>query len=314
MRICANPSCTNPHRKQNRLDPRSLAAVTLLIGTVSGAYVLEGEPRALIEGTRINHLARHGESWWAADGKGRVYQDDEHVASMPAGTIPLCIQPTPETVWIGASEARLYGMENASIEEDEFFNEAPGRSDWHTPWGGPPDVRSMALDSDHTLYINVHVGGILRYDNTGLVPTLDISADVHEVAAHPSTKGAVFAATAHGLAQSHNGHDFDFRTGGLHANYCRAVSVFDDLVFLSASTGPSTKRAKLYRGGLWEGTFEPLDDGLPEWFDANLNTHCIVVHEDRVYAGVGDTVWSSSDRGDTWETVATGLPKVTCLA
>ena len=46
-----------------------------------------------------------------------------------------------------------------------------------------------SLDDDDTLYINVHVGGILRYDSAGVVPTLDIDADVHQVAAHPSQKG-----------------------------------------------------------------------------------------------------------------------------
>ncbi len=279
-----------------------------------GAYVLEDEPQALIEGTRINHMARSGESWWAADGKGRIYRDGSQVGSMPEGAIPLCIQPTPETVWIGANEARLFGMEHDMIDEDEFFADAPGRSDWHTPWGGPPDVRSMTLDADHTLYINIHVGGILRYDNTGLVPTLDLSADVHEVAAHPSIKGAVFAATAHGLAHTRNGHDFDFRTGGLHANYCRAVAVLDDRVILSASTGPSTSRGRLYRSDLWSGSFEPIHNGLPEWFDENLNTHCIVVHDGHLFAGIGDTVWTSNDQGDTWETVASELRKVTCLA
>lgn len=288
--------------------------MTLLIGTASGAYRLDDALESLIEGTRINHLARDGDSWWAADGKGRIHHDGEPIATMPDDAAPLCIEPTPETVWIGANEARLYGLENGSIAEDEFFANAPGRGDWYTPWGGPPDVRSMTLDADHTLYINVHVGGILRYDNTGVVPTLDISADVHQVAAHPSQKGAVFAATAHGLAQSRNGHDFDFRTDGLHANYCRAIAVAEDQVFVSASTGPSTNRGRLYRASLWEGSLEPIHNGLPEWFGDNLNTHCLLLREDDLYAGVGSSVWRSGDLGDRWEVVAEDLPKVTCLA
>ena len=286
----------------------------MLIGTASGLYGLGDSLEPLIDGTRINHLARDGDSWWAADGEGRIHRDAEHVASMPANATPLCIQPTPETVWIGADEARLFGLEDGSIGEDEFFADAPGRTDWHTPWGGPPDVRSMTLDADHTLYVNVHVGGILRYDNTGVVPTLDISADVHEVAAHPTAKGAVFAATARGLAQSHNGHDFDFRTGGLHANYCRAVAVANDRVFVSASTGPSTSKGRLYRGDLWEGPLEPIHEGLPEWFHGNLNTHCLILRQGDLYAGFGSAVWKSEDLGETWEIAARDLPKVTCLA
>jgi hypothetical protein len=273
-----------------------------------------GAAEPTIAGTRINHIARWEDEWWACDGKRRIHRNGDLVATMPDDATPLCIQPTPETVWIGADQARLYGYEDGFIAEDEFFSEAPGRDKWYTPWGAPADVRSLTLDADHTLYINVHVGGILRYDNTGPVPVLGIEADAHQVAAHPTLKGAVFAATALGIAQTHNGHDFDFRTGGLHAHYCRAVAVTEDRVLVSASTGPSTTQCRLYRGALWEGPFEPMTHGLPEWFEGTLNTHCLAIHEGTVYAGFDDTVWASEDGGDTWSEAVTGLPKITCLA
>ncbi|MGH8946829.1 MAG: WD40/YVTN/BNR-like repeat-containing protein [Acidimicrobiia bacterium] len=284
----------------------------LLIGTSAGAFRADGG--SLIEGTRINHLALAGDSWWAADGKGRIHRDGAVVAEMPDRATPLCIQPTPETVWIGADEARLYGYEHGAITEDEYFREAPGRERWYTPWGAPADVRSMALDADHTLYVNVHVGGILRYDDTGPVPTVDISADVHQVAAHPTERGAIFAATAQGLAQSSNGHDFAFRTEGLHSNYCRAVAVLDDRVLVSASTGPRTERGRLYRGMLWEGPLEAVTEGMPTWFEDNLDSHCLVAKGDTAFAGFEDTVWRSDDGGDSWVVMISDLPKITCLA
>ena len=288
--------------------------MTLLVGTAAGAFRLNGTPESLIEGTRINNLAVDADGWWAVDGKGRIHRNGEVVETMPEGATALCIQPTPDTTWIGADEARLFALESSGIAEDEFFADAPKRDKWYTPWGALADVRSMALDADHTLYVNVHVGGVLRYDNTGLVPTLDIDADVHQVAAHPTEKGAVFAATAYGLAQSHNGHDFEFRTEGLHANYCRAVAVLEDRILISASTGPGTKQGRLYIGDLWDGSFEPVTSGLPEWFGENLNTYCIVAKQDSVFAGLGDTVWQSDDSGETWTVAADGLPKITCLA
>ena len=288
--------------------------MSLLIGTATGAFSLEERAEPLIEGTRINHLSRGPESWWAVDGKARIHRDGEMVAEMPDEATPLCIQPAPDNVWIGADKARLYTFDRGVIEEDAFFAEAPGREDWYTPWGAPADVRSMTVDAGHTLFINVHVGGILRYDNTGVVPTLDISADVHQVAAHPTRADAVFAATAKGVAQSHNGHDFDFRTEGLHAPYCRAILVLADHLLVSASTGPGTQKGRLYRGSLWEGSLEPCTDGLPDWFEDNLNTHCLVGHEGSIYAGLHDTVWRSDDGGETWLEAATGLPQVTCLA
>jgi len=286
--------------------------MSLLVGTRAGAFSLESGDE-VIGATRINHIARDASGWWVVDGKGRVYRDGDLVVTLPDEAAPLCIQPTPETVWIGADQARLYAFSDGGIEEDTFFATATGRESWHTPWGGPPAVRSMTLDADHTLYVNVHVGGILRYDNTGLVPTVEISSDVHQVAAHPTAKGAIFAATGRGLAAAHNGHDFEFRIDGLHATYCRAVAVLEDRVVLTASTGPRSTDARVYTAPLWEGEFVQVTGGLPERFDENVDTHCVTADGSLLYIGHGDTVWGSADAGDTWEVVIGGLPQITCL-
>ena len=286
--------------------------MSVLVGTTAGLFSID-DGAEVLGGTRINHIARETSGWWVVDGKGRVLHDGDVVATMPEEATPLCVQPTPETVWVGADRARLYALNGGVIEEDEFFASAPGRESWHTPWGGPPAIRSMTLDADHTLYVNVHVGGILRYDNTGLVATVDISSDVHQVAAHPSAKGAVFAASAWGLGAAHNGHDFEFRSGGLHATYCRAVAVLDDRVVVTASTGPRSDDARVYAAPLWDGDFSQITGGLPERFSENVDTHCVVANGNRVHLGQGDTVWGSSDEGETWEVVIRGLPEITCL-
>ncbi len=286
---------------------------TALAGTTSGIYSVDTGDE-IVGSVRINHIARGDDGWWAVDEKGQIYHHADVVATMPDDAEPLCIQPTPETVWIGGDRARLFGLDHGVVEEDEFFATAPGRDTLHTPWGGPPAVRSMTLDADHTLYVNVHVGGILRYDDTGLVPTVDISSDVHQVEAHPAQKGAVFAATARGVAVSHNGHDFVFRTDGLHATYCRAIAVLDDRFIVTASTGPRSNDARVYSGSLWEGDLAPLSGGLPERFDANVDTHCVSAVAGTVYLGHDDSVWRSDDGGETWEMVRSALPQITCLA
>jgi hypothetical protein len=286
--------------------------MSLLIGTTAGAYELDN-PEPLIDGTRINHMARHKDSWWVIDGKGRVLRDGQVVASADDGVALNCLQPAPESVWVGATEARLYRVEDGRLALDEFFADAPGRDTWFTPWGGAPDVRSMSMDTDGALFINVHVGGILRYDNTGIAATVDIDADIHQVAAHPDRLGDVVAAGAYGVGYSHNGHDFDFRDEGLHAAYCRAVAILGNSLFVSASTGPSTTNGRLYRGALDEGALTQCNNGLPEQFGENLNTHCLAVIDESVYAGVGNTVWRSDDLGDSWTAVAESLPKITCL-
>lgn len=286
--------------------------MSLLIGTTAGAYGLDlSEP--VIDGTRINHIARRDDSWWAVDGKGRVHRDGEVVARAEESVALTCIQPAHESVWVGATQARVYRIEDDHLTLDEFFADAPGRDTWYTPWGAPADVRSMSLDTDGSLYINIHVGGILRYDNTGIAPTVDIDSDIHQVVAHPDRLGDVVAAGAYGVGYSHNGHDFQFRDEGLHASYCRAVAIIEDTLFVSASTGPRTNNGRLYRGELGEGELTQCRTGLPEQFSENLNSHCLAVLDEAIYAGVGDTVWRSDDLGESWAEAASGLPNVTCL-
>jgi hypothetical protein len=288
--------------------------MNLLVGTTAGAFSLDDPSTPFIPNTRINHITRDGSGWWAVDGKSRVHHDGDMVAAGPDGVALNCVQVTPENVWVGATSARLFRLGEDSLVEDEGFADAPGRDRWYTPWGGPPDVRSMANDAAGTLFINVHVGGILRYDEGGLSSTIDQDSDVHQVIAHPSQPGTVLAACARGMAQSSNGHDFEYRDDGLHATYCRAVAIAGDTVLLSASTGPRSNRARLYRANLGEWRFQECREGLPEWFDDNLDTHCLGVVDGAVFAGHGGTVWRSDDVGETWVEVVSGLPSITCLA
>lgn len=285
-----------------------------IVGTSAGLFELHDPGRPLVAGTRVNHAARAGDSWWAVDGKGRVHRDGEQVAESPEAVVLNCVLPLEDRVLIGASRARLFQVDGGRLVEDTVFAAAPGRERWHTPWGGPPDVRSMAGDAAGTVYVNVHVGGILRYDYDGLSPTLDQEADVHQVIADRTRAGTVLAACARGLAQSSDGLVFGYRDDGLHAPYCRAVALVGDTVLVSASTGPRTNKARLYRADITSGSFEACRDGLPEWFDENLDSHCLAVIEDVAYAGHGGTVWRSDDEGAKWTEAGSGFSAITCLA
>ncbi len=287
--------------------------MALLVGTEEGVFVL-GDPDPVLPDRAVAHVGRWEDQWWACSRDGVIFRDGRPVAALPDGAVPTCVQPTGETVWVGADRARLYRLVDGDLIRDEAFDRAPGRGRWYTPWGGPPDVRSLTVDAGGTLYVNVHVGGVLRHDGSDVVPLLDIDADAHQVVGHRRIEATVFAATAVGLAQSIGGAEFGFRTEGLHDVYCRAVAVGDDRVFVSASTGPSSVHGRLYRAPLREGPLEPMISGLPEWFAGNVDTHHLTVHEGSVYVGFGATVWASADDGATWVTAADGLPRVTCLA
>lgn len=295
----------------------------IVVGTAEGLYVL-GSDMTILAGHRIDALARGAGTWW-------VLTDGSDVWSLPDGSTPSrvgtvedvqlnCILPGDAELLVGAEAARLYHLpfDGGGVFPDEAFDQAPGRDDWYTPWGGPPDVRSMAADVDATVYLNVHVGGILRYRRSepSWVDTMDIDADVHEVIAHQETAGTALAATARGLAITNDGaSSWSFHTDGLHASYCRAVAVTDNRVYVSASRGPRGGNAAVYRTDLSGAGLERCEKGLPDWFSNNINTGCLQAAGDLVVAGdsIG-TVYRSADAGEAWSIAAEDLPPVRCVA
>lgn len=289
----------------------SLEIMTPLVGTKQGIFDLHDD-RHYLGDRPINHLARSDEGWWAVDDHGGVWKEGDLVTEAEDATFN-CILAAPHGIWLGADSARLYRLGQGGLAEDTAFAEAPGRDTWHTPWGGPPDVRSLAYGPDGILYVNVHVGGILHYDDSGPSPTLDIDADVHQVIAHPERPSTVLAATAWGLGVSTNGHDFDFRTDGLNHSYCRAVAVSGDTILVSAAQGPSGGDSALYLGDMSGGPLRRCEHGLPGSFEGNLDTHCLASTDDGFWAVNGSTAWRTDDKGITWQAVRSDLPPVTCV-
>ena len=288
----------------------------VLVGTTQGLFALDdlGHPAidgpvtalapdssvALVDGRRV--MRRAGADW----------REVHLLAPRPRGH---CLLPVGDEVWVGTAEAHVVAMRNGSATVLDGFDRAPERSRWTTPWGGPPDVRTMAAD-DGRVYVNVHVGGITATDDHGATwqPLIDIDVDVHQVATGPD--GLVLAACgAGGLARSRDrGHTWEQLTDGLHATYCRAVALAGDTVFLTASDGPFTEAGALYRLGAGDH-FEPCEGGLPRWFDGNLDTGVLAAAAHTVaLAGPDGSVWVSTDLGTTWEQAAKDLPSPTAVA
>lgn len=277
--------------------------------------------RTSSSGVAVDHLTSTPAGLWAVvDGRGIWHQAN---GDGDATTTPLetqranCVLPHGDRVFVGASDAALFEFAGDELERMESFDAAPGRSAWYTPWGGPPDVRSMAAGVDGTLFVNVHVGGILRSTDGGAswTETLDIHADVHQVVTDPSLAGRAYAATARGLAvTTTNGDSWDFTTDGLHAPYCRAVAVSARYLFLSASGGPGGRHAALFRRQRNGGPLERCTSGLPDWFTTNLDTFCLDAGGELAVAGdASGAVYVSTDDGTSWTIAAEGLPDLRCL-
>ena len=288
----------------------STAAMGLRVGTASGLHRLGGGTDLV--GQAVTALAG---DWALVDGR-KVWHGDWVGADVP-GAPATCLLAMDGRVLVGTADGRLLQTSGlGGMEVVAAFDDAPGRDRWYTPWGGPAAVRSLAAAPDGTVYVNVHVGGILRSADgeTGWSPTLDLDLDVHQVVV--AADGTVVAATAYGLAASTDaGATWTVADAGLHATYARAVAVAGDTVLLAVSTGPDGRRAGVYRRPLHgDEPFRRSLVGLPGTFPGNVDTGCLAADADVAVLGTSaGRVYASTDAGTTWRTVAAG-PPVTCVS
>jgi photosystem II stability/assembly factor-like uncharacterized protein len=263
----------------------------------------EKGPWALVEGKEI--WRRSNTRWSRVASTGRR-----------TGT---CLAETPAGLLIGTTRGHLLHLEKGRTALIPSFDQAEGRDAWHTPWGAPADTRSISAAPDGSIYVNVHVGGVLRSTDggAGWRPLLDIEHDVHHVLAPAGHPGLVLLAAYDGFGVSRDGGDtWAWENDGLHAHYCRAVELAGDTLILSASAGHHGRRAALYRRAL--GSREPWErcaDGLPEWFPDNVDTGCVAALGETVVIGTEDgCVFQSTDAGRRWESVAKGLTPVRAVS
>lgn len=293
----------------------------VLLGTPKGLYGVEGTCPRQFAGRDVRAFAHDSSSCWAIIDGRELWQSGPNGAETKVATLETgkatCLLPTPSGLLVGTSEAHLLALSGKRLAPIRSFDTAPGRETWHTPWGGPAAVRSMAGDPAGSLYVNVHVGGVVRSTDHSKTwtPTIEVDADVHEVCFDPAS-GLLLAASARGLAVSGDqGESWRFETSGLHGRYLRAVAVAGETILLTASTGPYTKRAAVYRKPTHsDEPFERCQQGLPEWFSDNIDTACLVASGS--WAAVGTSageVFLSVDEGRSWRLLAEGLPPVRCV-
>lgn len=223
-----------------------------------------------------------------------------------------------ERLLIGTASARLAWLEGGELHFIEGFDAIPERNLWMTPWGGPPDTRSLAVSPDGTIYANIHVGWIARSRDGGLTwknTREGLEMDVHQVATHPSDPAIVFAATARGYhISSDHGETFTPKPGGMPYLYQRACACFDerDVYLVSTSRGPHGQAdALLYRsedaGENWT-----LVKGLPENISRNIDTfQIIIVSGARALVIVDNTsLYETDDWGISWQEVGHDYPRL----
>jgi len=233
------------------------------------------------------------------------------------GELPaiLCAVDAPGGIIVGTEGAHLFQLGQDQLDQLRGFEQVVGRADWYTPWGAPPEVRSLACTPDNVLLANVHVGGIARSDDSGRTwaPTVDIHDDVHQVRSVWGRADFVVAAAAVGLLVSNDaGLTWNAHARGLHATYCRAVAVPDEAILVSASEGPRGKQSAIYRTNIHASE---RFDRVTDWIDGNVDSHALDGFGAHAAFGTpqGD-VYESTDAGATWILTHRGLAPVTSLS
>ena len=310
--------------------------MAIVVGTEDGAQVVGGgrslAGRAITALTPGEHCV-----WGIADGSVIVRAPDVARAEGSAGDLawvevvgsddpPRCLLPTSRGVLVGTGSGGLAWWRGGTVlEAIESFDDVEGRDRW---WQVPgldlgPNTRSLAEAPDGTLYVNVHVGGIYRSRDRGATwePTIDQETDVHQVRAFAG--GLVLAATGMaGLCVSRDEGDSwksiteGFPTGGFGLAYARALVRWHDTVVVTASNGPSTDDAGVYRWSFdSDERVERCTEGLPERFADNIDTGCLATDGVEVAFGTTEgSVYVSDDGGAHWEEVCAGLPAVRSVA
>jgi len=261
----------------------------------------------------VTALHRAADHTWVLGARRDLHRVDDAGAALVArldGDVGACVIEHRGEVFVGGRNAEVWRLDGNALVPVPSFRTAPTSDRWHTPWGGPPDIFSMAAHGDD-LYVGVHVGGIMRSADGGRTwaPTIDLREDVHQVTV--DERGHLWAATGHGaLAHSADrGATWELHSRGLHARYLLAVAVAGEEVLVGASSGPHADDGALYR---FDGTaFERCAEGLPDDFAGAVGPRRLAASGAVAAVALpsGD-VYASTDGGHRWTQVAEHLRDV----
>lgn len=280
----------------------------VLIATANGVRLSDGGSLESLPDGSITSIHRDGDVLWALVARRDLYRVGggacELVARLdePAGGVIGVHRGVP---WVGGDRARVWRLDGTALVEVTSFQDAPTHEDWHTPWGGPPDIFSFASDGTY-LYVSVHVGGILRTtDGSDWTPTIDLHDDVHQAAV--AADGTVWAATGmRGLAESRDGGaTWHYHTRGLHATYALAVAPLASGALVAVSSGHAARDGGVYR---FDGERAIRCADLPLELHGAVGPRQLATSGERAVVALpnGD-IYLSDDGGASWSRIAEGL-------
>ena len=290
----------------------------MLIASDHALYSFANKPNILVQGVSITALAESDTLGVAALNNGEIVVVNQTIRHLQTGIeesidslLILCEDPL--YLLLGSGEGQLYHFGNSSNPAQRLnqFAELPCRANWYTPWGGPPAVRSLALSGDW-IYADIHVGSIMCSPDRGESWTPvepHLHEDVHQVATSSLAPERVYANTADAVYISPDrGSTWEHRSSGMNARYGRALAVHQqdpDCLLASISNGPHGEtQCKLYRSDDAGLNWSHVDHGFPSHTQNNIDTFQIGFDaEGGAWCAVGPTLYTSADRGQSWEVI-----------
>ncbi|MHC4480447.1 MAG: WD40/YVTN/BNR-like repeat-containing protein [Planctomycetota bacterium] len=309
----------------------------MLIATERTVFKLDGAgeqeaPSVIFEGEGVRRVAEAARFDVVALADGTIaLVDGGETRRLHAGIgdsieslLVLCEEPL--RLLAGAEPPHIYHVraEGSAARRDADFDALECRDQWHTPWGGPPAVRSLALTGDGWVYADIHVGSIMRSPDGGgswEPVTPELHEDVHQVATCPAADERVYAQTARAFYVSEDrGDSWHHRARDLDQRYGRAVVAHPedpDLVLATVSDGPhgDDVHGQLYRSEDAGRNWTHVAAGFPASTTRNIDTFHVAFSPGGVAWGVvGRTLYVGRERASEWATFWEAPERIQMLA
>ena len=238
----------------------------------------------------------------------------------------LCLlQEQPLQLLIGTTPPHVYRfIEDSTVSLCSRFETLAVRSQWYTPWGGPPAVRSLAATTDGWIYADIHVGSIMRSPDQGhtwepVTPTLH--KDVHEVATTPASDNHVYANTYLSVYISDDrGKTWHHCSDSLRNRYGRGITINPrnpSIMLCGVSDGPTgvNVHGQLYYSDNMGNTWHHITQGFPPSTRQNIDTfHIAYMDQNTAWVADENNLYLSQDQGQTWELYWTASEEILTLS
>lgn len=334
---------TSTDRRSWQLSPPHF----LMHEVPSVAVDTRGDRTRLLVGVRSEHW---GPSVLHSDDLGASWSEPERaaIAFAPDDGASLeriwQVQPDsaerPGVVWAGCEPISLWRSEDGGthFELVRGLWDHPHRAEWGAGYGGPAAHSVAPSPVDDVVHVAMSTGGVYRSDDGGATwaprnsgisayfmpgPDPEFGQCVHKIARDAVQPGRLYAQNHHGVYRSDDAGDtWQSIADGLPSDFGfvmlahprEAGTIWVVPLVADGERVPPGARLAVHRSRDAGATWTECADGLPEgcWNAVLRDAACTDDAEQvGVYLGTrGGDVHASADGGDSFVTVAEGLPDV----